>query len=479
MRKLIFLLLAVCFLSASKPIKPPVRPNVIIFLADDMRAKTIHAWGNTEVITPNLDQLAASGVSFPHTYNMGGHTGAICVSSRAMLLTGRNIFDLENKGATISSSQITIPQVFREAGYQDYGIGKWHNGIDSYVRSFSAGDEIMFGGMTTSQWEIPLNYFRSDGQYTQTCIVADEKNRDLPRIGDHVYPEKHSSVIFADAAIKFIQSPEAVKKPYFMYVAFTTPHDPRQVPQEYFDKYDMAEISLPLNFIPQHPFDNGHMTGRDERLLGFPRKPEEVKREIRDYYASITYLDAQIGRIISALKRSGQYQNTIIVFASDNGLAVGQHGLMGKQNLYEHTIGVPMIWSGKGIPKNKIAKGHVYLNEVYPTLCDMLGLQTPESVQATSIKANILDPEKKAHDLLFFAFRDLQRAVSDGRYKLIEYSVKGNRTTQLFDLSIDPWERDNLADNVNYNGIKERLRASLLKHRKGNNDLDSPFWVGF
>lgn len=479
MKKIFVILIATLPFAAFKLVKSdPGKPNVIVLLADDMRSKTIHAWGNTEIITPNLDRMAASGVSFPHAYNMGGHTGAICVASRAMLLTGRNIFDLENKGATIPASHITMPQAFTATGYQNYGIGKWHNGIDSYVRSFTGGNEIMFGGMTASQWEIPLNYFHADGKYTQTCVVPDEGNRDLPRIGDHVYKGKHSSAIFADAAIKFLETPSA-RKPFFMYVAFTAPHDPRQVPQEYFNMYDTAKIALPPNFLPEHPFDNGHMKGRDERLLGFPRKPGEVKCEIRDYYASITYLDAQIGRIIDALKQSGQYENTIIVFAGDNGLAVGQHGLMGKQSLYEHSVGVPMIWSGKDIPENKMAKGYVYLNEIYPTLCQMLNMKKPESVQTPGLLANILHPERDAHKMLFFAFRDLHRAVSDRRYKLIEYNVKGVRTTQLFDLVNDPWERNNLADNPKYKSIKNKLREAMLQHKNEGSDQGSPFWKSF
>ncbi|HMR19801.1 MAG TPA: sulfatase-like hydrolase/transferase, partial [Sphingobacterium sp.] len=349
---------------------------------------------------------------------------------------------------------------------------------DSYVRAFPAGDEIMFGGMPASQWEIPLNYFRADGQYTQECIVPVENNPALPRIGDHVYKGRHSSEIFADAAIKFLKSPEA-KNPFFLYIAFTMPHDPRQVPQEYYDKYDMANISVPPNFMPQHPFVNGHMKGRDEILLGFPRKPAEVKSEIRDYYASITHLDAQIGGIIEALQKSDQYENTIIIFASDNGLAVGQHGLMGKQNLYEHSIGVPMIWSGKGIPKNKTVKGHVYLNEIYPTLCEIIGAEKPASVQTRSLLPNLLDSEKEAHDMLFFAFRDLHRAVSDRKYKLIEYHVRGIRTTQLFDLETDPWEQNNLADDPAYTSVKDRLRKALLDHRHQAKDAGSPFWENF
>jgi arylsulfatase A-like enzyme len=454
------------------------KPNIIILFADDMRAGTIHALGNPEIITPNLDQLVKNGTSFPHAYNMGGHTGAVCVSSRAMLMTGQSIHHLGNTKTEIPEEHILLGTVFQSQGYQTYGIGKWHNGIASYAQNFKDGSEIMFGGMTSSQWEIPLNHFNPDGSYEQAYTPADPKNRDLPVISDHVYKGKHSAEIFAGAAVNFLGS-EKSKKPFFLYVAFTTPHDPRQMPKAYMDKYDVKKISLPANFLPEHPFDNGHMQGRDEKLLSFPRKPENVKSEIRDYYATITHLDAQVGRIVAALKKSGQYENTIIIFAGDNGLAIGQHGLMGKQNLYEHTVGVPMIWSGAGIPKNKKSNAYCYLTDIYPTLCDIIGIPKPATVDGISFLSNLKGAVQSPHGKMYYAFRDLQRAVRDGRYKLIEYNVKGFRTTQLFNLETDPLEMVNLAPKEEFHSVVDRLRSDLLKHKETSGDNQNPFWTGF
>jgi arylsulfatase A-like enzyme len=458
--------------------KPTQKPNVIILLADDMRAKTIHALGNNEVITPNLDKLVKSGVAFPHAYNMGGHTGAVCVSSRAMLMTGQTIHKLGDDITEIPKDYTLLGKLLSSSGYKTYGVGKWHNGVPSYVQSFRGGDEIMFGGMTSSQWNIPLNHFNKDGIYDHAYTPSDPANRDLSRIADHVYEGRHSAEIFADAAVKYLKS-EKGTDPFFLYVAFTTPHDPRQMPKEYLEMYDTAKISLPVNFLPEHPFDNGHMHGRDEKLLGFPRKPDEVKREIRDYYAIITHLDAQIGRIMDALKASGQLENTIVVFAGDNGLALGQHGLMGKQNLYEHTVGVPMVWSGPGIAKGKQSSAYSYLVDIYPTLCDLLKIKKPATVDGSSFSASLKDPSKSNHKEMFFAFRDLQRAVSDTRYKLIEYNVKKVRTTQLFDLKTDPYEMNNLAGNLEYKATLARLRNDLLAHKSTSGDAESSFWVGF
>jgi len=454
------------------------KPNVIILFADDMRANTIHALGNKEVITPNLDQLVKSGTAFPHAYNMGGHTGAVCVSSRAMLMTGQTIHHLGSSKTEIPDNHTPLGFVFQAHNYQTYGIGKWHNGTQSYSESFKGGAEIMFGGMTSSQFDVPLNHFNPQGVYGRKDEPANPKNRDLPVIADHKYAGKHSAEIFADAAIGFLKSDQS-KKPFFLYVAFTTPHDPRQVPQQYYDLYDTAKIALPVNFLPEHPFDNGHMQGRDEKLLGFPRIPKEVKGEIRDYYATITHLDAQVGRIVKALKESGQDENTIIIFAGDNGLAIGQHGLMGKQSLYEHSIGVPMIWSGAGIAKDKRSTAYCYLTDIYPTLCDVLKIQKPATVDGQSFAKSLKNPDSPLHNKVYFAFRDFQRAVSDRRYKLIEYNVKNVRTTQLFDLNKDPYEMKNLANKAEFKPLVGKLRVDLLKYKDLSGDAKSPFWTGF
>jgi arylsulfatase A-like enzyme len=455
------------------------KPNVLILFADDMRASTIHAMGNDEIITPNLDALVADGVAFPHAYTMGGQAGALCVASRAMLMTGRTLNHLKDNGSVMPPSDKMLGQLLSENGYQTYGIGKWHNDYASYNRGFENGDEVMFGGMVDSQYEVPLNHYHSDGVYDDHCTTPDETRVFSPKVCDHIYHGKHSSEIFADAAIKFLNE-KNTSSPFFLYTAFTAPHDPREAPGDVMAKYaNVDKISLPPNFMPEHPFDNGHMKGRDEKLLPWPRTPIAVKGEIRDYYAAITYLDAQIGRIIETLKKNGQYDNTIIIFAGDNGLALGQHGLMGKQSVYEHSVGVPMIWAGPGIAKNQKSAAYCYLADIYPTLCDRLKLTAPQNVEGESFAATLQDPTQGARDALYFGFRDLQRAVSDGHYKLIEYNVKGERHTQLFDLKQDPWEMKNLADAPEMQPVKEKLRDLLLKYKDESGDADSKFWVGF
>jgi len=181
-------------------------------------------------------------------------------------------------------------------------------------------------------------------------------------------------------------------------------------------------------------------------------------------------MDAQIGRVLEALKETGRDKNTIIVFSSDNGLAVGSHGLMGKQNLYEHSVKVPLIFSGPGIPKDQRRTALCYLIDIYPTICQMAGLTTPDSAEGKSLVEAIADPKTSVRDSLYFGYMGVQRALRDDRYKLIQYHVKGKRTTQLFDLRNDPHEKTDLADNAEHAQVLKRMKTAAVQSRDALED---------
>lgn len=451
---------------------PTKRPNILFFFTDDQRFDTIHLLGNEQIITPNMDRLVQSGMSFTNAYIMGSMAGAVCMPSRSMLMTGRTLFHLEEDIYIIPEEHTQLPETLRKAGYTSYHTGKWHQDAKALTRSFSTGGKVFFGGMS-DHYRVPVFDFNHNGIYPSR-----EELRELRREENIKKRKKarHSSELFSDTAIKFLRDYEG-EAPFFMYISYTAPHDPRQAPEKYLDMYDIEEIILPKSFMPEHPFDNGEVT-RDEKLVPTPRTPNEIRKHIRNYYAVITHLDAQIGRVLAALKETGKFENTIIVFASDNGLAVGRHGLMGKQNLYEHSIKVPLIMSGPGIGKGQKCDAFCYLLDVYPTLCNLTGVCIPRSVEGKSLAFAIRDQKRKVRDILFFAYRDVQRGVRDERYKLIEYVVKGKSTTQLFDLQADPWELDNLADNPAYAGHLKRLRKELLLRKEELGD-SSEFWQDY
>ena len=225
--------------------------------------------------------------------------------------------------------------------------------------------------------------------------------------------------------------------------------------------YKPGDVPVPPNYMPIHPFDNGEMIIRDELLAPWPRTKEMMERHLAGFYSLITYMDHQIGRILEALKESGQYNNTIIIFAADTGTAIGSHGLVGMQNLYEHSIGVPLILSGPGIPKGNRSDALVYLYDLFPTICDLAELDVPEGIDGKSLAPIMNGEETKVRDSLFFAYKDVQRAVRNERWKLIRYP-RANET-QLFDLQNDPQEMNDLAEDSSYRS-KVNDMMDLLRH---------------
>lgn len=428
------------------------RPNIVILFADDLRHSTIGCLGYP-VKTPNLNAMAARGTIFTRAHIMGGMQGAICIPSRAMLLTGRTLFHLQKDGRQIPEMDLFLGQTLAKAGYDTYGVGKWHSEPVSYNRAFQGGSKIFFGGMT-DQFKVPVQEYDPKGKYPQ--------NR-------QTIVERPSSEIFADAAIDFLRDRKS-DNPFFLYVAFTSPHDPRTAPPEYAQMYPPESIELPPNFLPQHPFDNGDLKLRDELLASFPRDPADIRRQIGEYYAMITHLDAQVGRILKALDETGRTKDTIVIFAGDNGLAVGQHGLMGKQNLYEHSVRVPLITAGPGIPIGQKRGGFCYLLDIYPTICDMLRISKPANAEGISMVPMLSDSNAETRETIFYAYRNLMRGICDGRYKLIEYTVKDQRHTQLFDLQTDPWEMKNRADDPDFVSYRDRLGNRLQSAREKYND---------
>ena len=469
------------------------RPNILFFFADDQRFDTVGALGNDDIRTPALDALVREGTAFTHAHIMGGSCGAVCMPSRAMLMTGRTLFHLDRQGQDIPADHVLLGELLRRHGYVTFGTGKWHNGTASYARSFSAGAEIFFGGMD-DHWNVPACDFDPTGRYPEAREHSrsldtwyDENGRPFKRVHtnrqvfDHTRAGRHSSDLFGDAAVEFLRSHDG-DQPFFLYVSFMAPHDPRETHPQYHELYDPERMPLPESFTPEHPFDNGDLQVRDEHLAPFPRTEESVRRQLADYYAMISHLDAQIERVLGVLEETGRAGNTIIVFAGDNGLAVGRHGLMGKQNLYDHSVRVPLILHGPGVPRGETRAAFCYLLDIYPTLCDLIGVEIPDSVEGRSLAPVLHTAGTQVRDRLHFAYKGIHRGVRDERLKLIEYVVGDERHTQLFDLEADPFELKNLAGDPDYAGHLERLRYDLLAWRDeldDTQDLGREFWEGY
>ena len=437
------------------------RPHIVFMIADDHRHSAIDSLHHQGVKTPNLDRLVSDGTAFLNTHIMGGWHRAVCAPSRACVLTGGNVYhaaanepeplfdDVMKNHCEINPEMKTLPEILRKAGYRTHAIGKWHNDRESFRKGFSEGSALFFGGMSEPH-QIPLHAFDAGGDYSPERAAV---------------TSKHATERFADAGVRFIEQYDGAD-PFLLYMAFTAPHDPRIAPKAFADLYDPQNIPLPTNFMPVHPFDNGEMHVRDEGLARLPRDPQEVCSHIADYYAMISHLDSEVGRVLQALQAKGLEEDTIVVYTADHGLAIGQHGLMGKQNLYDHSIRVPFILRGPGVTKAKRIDALSCQMDIMPTLCELAGLECPETADGTSLVPLITGQSEAINASVFSAYKDVQRMVKKGSWKMIRYyrSEKegvGSEQLQLFNLTVDPWETNNLSTLPQYQDTIQDLLAEL------------------
>lgn len=412
------LLSLLALLATAAPAFAADKPNVLFVVADDQRFDTIAALGNREISTPNLDALVGRGFTFTNAYCQGSMVPAVCVPSRTMILTGRSLFRIPNPQAKTFDGP-TLPTTFGAAGYATLHVGK------------------------------PGNSFRF--AHTQFGKNVEQPHQNAPTAGKA-----------ADAVIEFVKAHDG-KKPFFVYLAPSVPHDPRTAPPEFHKLYDPAKLTLSKNFMKEHPFDNGELAVRDEKLAALPRTEDEMRKHLADYYACISALDHTVGRVVEAIKASGHADNTLVVFTSDQGLAVGgRHGLMGKQNLYEH-FKSPLVLAGPGVPKGK-SGALAYLFDLFPTLCDLTGVAVPKGLEGASLAPVIGGKKDAVRPHLFGAYKDVQRMVRDSSCKLMWYPKIDK--VQLFDLGSDPDELTDRSADAAYAKKLADLRTAMTAEQK-------------
>ena len=465
-------------------------PNILLFMLDDLRFDALGATcggasgagSGGAVRTPHIDRLIARGCLFERAQIEGGTIGAVCMPSRAVLHTGRHLFHLQDHGRTIPRGHTLLGEHLRAHGYTCFTTGKWHNGAESLARSFDSGDDIFFGGMD-DHWNVPVHHFDPAGRYDHRlpAIAGPQQNKTIShRSGSHIHAGVHSTDLFTDAAIRFIEGHDGAR-PFFASVNLTAPHDPRSTHDRFHAMYEPDDIELPPNFLAQHPHDTGALRIRDETLAAIPRDAKEVREHIADYHAMITHLDEAFGRLMAALEARGMLDDTIVALTADHGLAVGRHGLLGKQNCYEHSVRIPLVLAGPGVPQGRRSRADALLADLFPTLCDMTGIPVPPSVQGRSLRGALSGDDEVVRDAVYMAYGDAVRAVRAGRMKLIEYAGPAARATQLFDLSTDPWERHNLALERRCGDDLARLRSHLAAQRDAVGDPAHPceqaFWA--
>ena len=466
LKTILVCLLGVCLVTSSS-VAQKKRPNILFILVDDQSPFDLNIYNAASKLnTPHLSKLAAEGMVFDGAYHMGAWIGAVCTASRTMLMTGRSLWKLPHQANPNNDNQDLVPAhleensmaaIFNRAGYATMRTCKSGNSYAPANRKFTVNKEA------------------------------------VSRAGN----DENGSAWHAEQVLDYLKERDASKEetPFLIYFGFSHPHDPRNGKEGLLEKYgavnhtdsttpplvNARQPALPSNYLPAHPFFHGHPQLRDEELVsGVWKKRDEgtVRNELGREFACSENIDDQIGKVLKKLEEMGELDNTYIFYTADHGIAIGRHGLMGKQNLYEHTWRVPFIVKGPGIEPGKRVSGNIYLMDVLPTFCDLAGIEQPETIDALSFKPVLFGQKQEVRDVMYGVYsggtKPGIRAVKKGDWKLIKYdTMEGTvRETQLFNLKSNPNEflaehhkkgkmETNLAANPNYAAKLKEMEALL------------------
>jgi len=425
-RYVVPLAMAIVAISGSLKAEQKKRPNILFIIADDQSPFDLKAYDpNSALQTPTLDKLAAGGLVFDGAYHMGSFSGAVCTPSRHMVMTGRTVWHLPNRNSkNFDPAKSSMAGIFNDAGYDTMRTCKRGNSYEGANAQFTVRhDATKRGGTveTGSAWH---------GQQVLNYLNDRQASKD--------------------------------SDPFLIYFGFSHPHDTRDGTPELLAKYGAVnhkdrkslppanpkQPALPCNYLPAHPFHHGHPGLRDEvSVSGVWEKRDErtIRNELGREFACGENIDNQIDKVLKKLDEMGELDNTYIIYTADHGMAIGRHGLQGKQNLYEHTWRVPFIVKGPGIKPGRV-QGNIYLLDAIGTMCDLAGIDTPKTIEGKSFKPVLEGKQETVRDVLFGVYcggtKPGMRCVRLGDWKLIKYDVMDGkvRETQLFNLKENPNE---------------------------------------
>ncbi|WP_443938413.1 sulfatase-like hydrolase/transferase [Pedobacter sp. MW01-1-1] len=457
------------FTSINSSAQKNKRPNILFILVDDQAPSDLKVYNPSSILdAPNIAKLAEEGMVFDGAYQMGSWTGAVCTASRSMIMTGRSLWKFPNPANPNATNAALVPNhleensmaaVFNRAGYATMRTCKANN-----------------------------SYAKANALFTVNL-------ESVSRAGN----DQNGSAWHSEQVLNYLNIRESKKeeKPFLIYFGFSHPHDPRNGKEHLLEKYGAVNFTdrsghpsvnakqpaLPPNYLSAHPFPIQPGLRDEEMVSGVWKHRDEgtVRNEMGRELACSENIDIQIGRVLQKLKEMGELENTYIVYTSDHGIAIGKHGLMGKQNLYEHSFRVPFIVKGPGIKPGSRVQGNIYLMDVLPTFCDLAGIKIPETVDATSFAPILFGKAKTSREVLYGAYsggtKPGIRTVKKGDWKLIKYDVLDGsvRKMQLFNIKENPNEylpehhrknkmETNLANNPAYSS-KLREMEELLSHQ--------------
>jgi len=433
MKQFILLTSLIALLGVPASAAEAKRPNILFILVDDQSPFDLKCYNPSSPLeSPNIDRLAREGMVFDGAYHMGSFSGAVCTPSRHMIMSGRTVWHLPIAPGALQKNlcppnleQQTIPAVFNRGGYATMRTCKQGNSYEAANKLFTVRHDATKRGGTAesgSAWH---------GDQVMNYLAERETSKD--------------------------------DKPFLIYFGFSHPHDTRDGTPELLAKYgsvnhtdksapppaNSKQPKLPPNYLPAHPFPHGHPKLRDEVSVSgvWERRDEQtIRNELGREFACSENIDIQIGRVLKKLEAMGELEKTYIFYTADHGMAIGRHGLQGKQNLYQHTWRVPFIVRGPGISAGSRVEGNIYLLDVLATLCDLTGITPPETNEGTSFKPVLTGKKQSVRDVLYGVYnggtKPGMRSVKQGDWKLIKYDVMDGsvRETQLFNLKDNPGE---------------------------------------
>ena len=431
------------------------RPNFLFVLVDDQSPFDLRVYKPKSTLqTPTLDRLAREGMTFDGAYHMGSFSGAVCTPSRHMIMSGRTVWHLPISPGAMASGrcppnleQQTIPAVFNRAGYDTMRTCKLGNSYEAANKQFTV-------------------------------------RKDATKRGD---TDETGSAWHAEQVLEYLQQRETSNDadPFFIYFGFSHPHDTRDGKADLLAKYGAVNHTdkenrpslndkqppLPVNYLPAHPFPHGHPGLRDEvEVSGVWEHRDEatIRNELGREFACSENIDTQIARVLKKLESMNELENTYVIYTADHGMAIGRHGLQGKQNLYQHTWRVPLIVKGPGIKPGSRVEGNVYLLDMLATLCNLAGIETPATNEGLSFKSVLEGKQTMVRDTLYGVYnggtKPGMRCVKRGDWKLIKYDVLDGtvQQTQLFNVADNPAE---FLTEHHEAGVKSLSGASPQSHQ--------------
>lgn len=466
---LLFIIFAVAFYSCSDE-KQKEKSNVLFIAVDDLRSE-LNAYGAEHITSPNIDRLSAEGLSFKRAYcNV-----PVCGASRASLLTG--IKPTKNRFVTFHTyaqkdapGAISIPQHFKNNGYYTISNGKVFHHQDDLLESWS--EKPWKPSPRNGNWR---NYVTD-----KNLNIADsiQDGRAWPYEWVNAHDTAYFDGLMTQKTISDLLRLKEMKQPFFLAAGFLKPHLPFNAPQKYWDIYPAESISLPENYFrPKNAPDAAiHNFGELRNYFGVPKEGPVTDKMaltlIRGYYACVSYTDAQVGKLLDALDALGLRENTIVILWGDHGWQLGEHTLWCKHSNFDVAMRVPMIISAPGYKGGLKTNALVEYIDIFPSLCELAGLELPTQLQGRSFVPLMQNPDQKFKDVIYARFGNGESIKTD-RYLFTEWYNKQGELygRMLYDHLNDPNENVNISEIPGNDILIDSLSKILHNEMKSAFDI--------